>query len=86
MDRLEARNTQSDAIACSALCPDTFRRSQLPRLLPDEHRRHDRSAHFHTMITDQDLGDYSIIGGFLVMALILVYHYTTAPKTALETQ
>jgi hypothetical protein len=35
------------------------------------------------MITDEELGTYSIYGGFLVMALILLYHYTTAPKSSL---
>jgi hypothetical protein len=36
------------------------------------------------MITDAELGAYSIFGGFIVMSLILVYHYSTAPATALH--
>jgi Oligosaccaryltransferase len=39
--------------------------------------------HFE-MITDAELGTYSIVGGFVVMFLILVYHYTTAPSSALH--
>jgi Oligosaccaryltransferase len=38
------------------------------------------------MITDEDLGNYSVVGGFLVMGLILAYHYTTAPKSKLDRQ
>lgn len=36
------------------------------------------------MITDAELGYYAVYGGFGVMSLILVYHYTTVPSSPLE--